>query len=57
MQFEIYSDVAGEYRWRLKADNGEIIADSAEGYNRRGHAVKMVAKIMTEVEYATVKGD
>lgn len=31
-QFEIFKDVAGEYRWRLRADNGKIIADSGEGY-------------------------
>ena len=30
-KFEIYTDNAGEYRFRLKADNGEIIAVS-EGY-------------------------
>ena len=30
--FEIYTDTAGEYRWRLRADNGEAIADSGEGY-------------------------
>lgn len=28
---EFYKDKAGEYRWRLKAPNGEIIA-SGEGY-------------------------
>lgn len=32
-KFQIYKDAAGEYRWRLRADNNEIIADSAEGYN------------------------
>ena len=30
-KFEIYLDKAGEYRFRLKATNGEIIA-SSEGY-------------------------
>ncbi len=30
-KFEMYKDNAGEYRFRLKADNGEIIAVS-EGY-------------------------
>ncbi len=30
-KFEIYEDKAGEYRFRLKARNGEIIATS-EGY-------------------------
>lgn len=30
-KFEVYLDKAGEYRFRLKATNGEIIAVS-EGY-------------------------
>ena len=36
-QFQVFKDQKGEYRWRLRADNREIIADSAEatGVNRR----------------------
>ena len=30
--FQLYEDDAGEYRWRLRHDNGNIIADSGEGY-------------------------
>lgn len=29
---EVYTDAAMEYRWRRKAANGRIIADSGEGY-------------------------
>lgn len=29
--FEVYQDKAGEYRFRLKAGNGEVVA-SGEGY-------------------------
>ncbi|HZX81449.1 MAG TPA: DUF1508 domain-containing protein [Lysobacter sp.] len=36
MKFEIYSSggnlLSLQWRWRLVAANGEIIADSAEGY-------------------------
>ena len=36
MKFEIYrsgtSILSQQWRWRLVAGNGEIIADSAEGY-------------------------
>jgi uncharacterized protein YegP (UPF0339 family) len=35
MKFHIYKDSKGEYRWRLKAANGKIIADSGEGYNTK----------------------
>jgi uncharacterized protein YegP (UPF0339 family) len=31
----VYRDDAGEFRWRLRAQNGKIIADSSEGYSRR----------------------
>lgn len=33
-KFEIYTDKAGEYRFRLKATNGEIIA-TGEGYKAK----------------------
>ena len=32
MHYEIYKDGQGQYRWRLRAANGEIVADSGEGY-------------------------
>jgi hypothetical protein len=32
---EIYKDRKGEWRWRAKAKNGRIVADSAEGYTRK----------------------
>ena len=32
MTYYYYKDARGEWRWRLKASNGRIIADSAEGY-------------------------
>ncbi|WP_372608177.1 HVO_2922 family protein [Halorientalis litorea] len=34
-QFEVYEDNAGEYRWRLRHRNGNVVADSGEGYTRR----------------------
>jgi hypothetical protein len=33
--FEVYQDKAGEWRWRLVASNGNIIADSGEGYSSK----------------------
>lgn len=41
--FEIYKDAKKEWRWRLKASNGKIIADSAESYKRNPR--KQVEKI------------
>jgi uncharacterized protein len=34
-KFQIYQDRKGEYRWRLRARNGEIIADGNEGYRSK----------------------
>lgn len=31
---DLYRDDAGEWRWRRVAANGEVVADSAEGYVR-----------------------
>ena len=45
-KFEIFTDKAGEYRFRLKAKNGEIIATS-EGYkamDSRKNGVESVRK-------------
>lgn len=33
MRFQIYKDKKGEFRWRLRASNGKIVADSGEGYS------------------------
>lgn len=32
MKFQLYRDSAGQYRWRLVAANGRVIADSGESY-------------------------
>jgi uncharacterized protein YegP (UPF0339 family) len=29
---EFYKDQSGEWRWRLKADNGEIVGAATEGF-------------------------
>jgi len=33
--FELFTDKAGQWRWRLRHTNGNIIADSGEGYASR----------------------
>ena len=38
-KFEIFTDKAGEYRFHLKAANGEIVAQS-QGYDTRDGALK-----------------
>ncbi len=33
--FQIYTDSSGEYRWFLRGDNHDIIADSSKGYIKK----------------------
>ena len=33
-KFEYYVDHADKWRWHLRAPNGQIIADSGQGYSR-----------------------
>ena len=43
-KFEIYKDKAGEFRFRLKARNGEIISVS-EGYVKKDSCKKGIASV------------
>ena len=52
MKFHVYQDTKKGWRWRLKARNGRIIADSGEAYKSRAHALRMVAKMLT-LDYDT----
>lgn len=36
--FKLYKDRAGEFRWRLVHQNGNIIAASGEGYENKNDA-------------------
>jgi uncharacterized protein YegP (UPF0339 family) len=49
LKFEIYQDAAKEYRWRLKAANGEILGTSGQGYKAKGDCQKGVARIQEEM--------
>jgi len=46
-KLEIYRDARREWRWRLKASNGRIMADSGEGYRRRASARHAAARVRT----------
>ena len=45
-KFELYIDKAGEYRFRLKAGNGEIILAS-EGYKQKASALNGIESVRT----------
>ena len=50
MRFELYRDAKGEWRWRLRARNGEVIADSGEGYLRREDCEHGIALVRQSTE-------
>ncbi|SMF15643.1 YegP family protein [Desulfovibrio gilichinskyi] len=45
--FEICLDKNGEYRWILKSDNGNIIADSGKGYTTKQSCKNGIAILQT----------
>ena len=44
--FEIFTDNGGEYRFRLKAGNGEIVL-SSEGYSSKSGATNGIESVQT----------
>ncbi len=55
-KFELYNDKAGEFRFRLKASNGEIIAVS-EGYTTKAAALNGIASVKKNAPDAEVVKD
>lgn len=37
--WEIYEDTRGEWRWRRKARNGQIVGSSSEGYMNKSDCI------------------
>jgi uncharacterized protein len=52
-KFELYKDKAGEYRFRLKASNGQVIA-TGEGYSSKAGALNGIESIKTNAPGAEV---
>jgi len=53
-EFELYEDSAGQWRWRLRHDNGNIIADSGEGYDNKGDAENGIESVKQNAPGAPV---
>jgi|TARA_B100000315_G_C14136254_1_gene389284 hypothetical protein len=52
--FEVFFDVKGEYRFRLKAPNGEIIAAS-EGYTNKSGCLNGIRSIKENAPKAEIR--
>ena len=53
-KYEVYMDKAGEYRFRLKARNGEVIAVS-EGYKSKSSALNGIESIKKNAPDAAIE--
>lgn len=56
MTYIYYQDAKGEWRWRLKASNGRILADSGEGYNNLSDCLENIDRIKNSSD-APVKSE
>ena len=53
-KFEIFKDKAGEFRFRLKAENSEIILVS-EGYKAKPGCLKGIESVKSNSDWADIK--
>ncbi len=56
-KWEIYFDKAREYRFRLKASNGEIILAASEGYTTRASAKNGIESIQNNIDSEIVEAE
>lgn len=54
MTFRMYVDTAKEWRWRLKATNGDVLADSGEGYKNKADCRSAIDSIKANAARADV---
>ena len=49
-KWEIFNDKAGDFRFRLKAANGEIILAASEGYTAKASAKKGIESVRSNAD-------
>jgi hypothetical protein len=52
--FELFEDKQGKWRWRLVHDNGNILADSGEGYASKQKATQGLESVKQNASGADV---
>jgi uncharacterized protein YegP (UPF0339 family) len=45
MRFQIFKDAKGEFRWRLIANQGRVLATAAEGYKTKAECRQAIQLI------------
>ena len=53
-KFELYKSANGEFRWRLKSANGQIIATGGEGYTRKDGALNGIEAVKRDAPEAPI---
>ncbi len=53
-KFQVYKDVSGQYRWRLVAGNGEIVAVS-EAYTTKYNAKHSAERVKELAQIAFIQ--
>jgi uncharacterized protein len=53
-KFEVYKDGQGQYRWRLRARNGQVIATGGEGYTTKANALGGIKAVQRDAPAAEV---
>jgi uncharacterized protein len=55
--FEVYKDKGGEFRFRLKDADGNLIAIAAKGYDKKADCQKVIEAIKKEAAKAKVEDE
>jgi uncharacterized protein YegP (UPF0339 family) len=54
-KFQIYKDKKGEFRWKLIASNGQMIANSGEGYTSKDNAKNGIESVKKDAPSAAIE--
>ena len=55
--FILYKDKRGEFRWRFRANNNKIVADSGEGYINKSDCLRGIEIVKTESPQAPIEDE
>ncbi len=55
LKFELYQDASKDYRWRLKAGNGEELATPGQGYKAKADAQNSIDRIKKDAATDKIK--
>jgi uncharacterized protein YegP (UPF0339 family) len=56
-RFDVFQDVAGNFRWRLIAGNGEKVASSGEAFANRSNALRAAKRVAQVAPQASMPPD